>query len=75
VTTIAAPICYVCRHKDPGEDLKCGAFPEGIPNEIALSKADHRLPFPGDRGIRFDPVDEDAAKYADAILGPLPARP
>lgn len=74
MTSVAAPICYGCRHKEAGPDLKCGAFPGGIPTEILLSNADHRLPFPGDHGVRFEPVTEEDAKYADDILGPVTAR-
>jgi hypothetical protein len=36
--------------------MRCSAFPEEIPREIAGNKHDHRKPFPGDRGIRFEPL-------------------
>lgn len=32
----------------------CAAFPDGIPRQILTGEADHRDPFPGDGGIRFD---------------------
>ncbi|MBB4772814.1 hypothetical protein [Actinomadura livida] len=32
----------------------CDAFPEGVPNEIYRAGFDHRNPFEGDRGIRFE---------------------
>ncbi|MEO3826949.1 hypothetical protein [Actinomadura sp. B10D3] len=32
----------------------CDAFPEGVPNEIYRNGFDHRNPFEGDRGIRFE---------------------
>ncbi|WP_198679447.1 hypothetical protein [Thermomonospora amylolytica] len=31
----------------------CRAFPDGIPEDISLGGFDHRLPYPGDGGVRF----------------------
>ena len=55
------PICYNCTRRittDPSPFV-CSAFPAGIPAAILENKADHRQPFPGDNGIRFDPIDPD----------------
>jgi hypothetical protein len=74
MTTILAPMCGGCKHltRTPGEppllDPKCAAFPAGIPNEILLSKADHRKPFAGDNGITFEPVDKKAGEYAAMLF-------
>lgn len=70
MTTIAPPICGGCKHLTSPDlrDPKCDAFPAGIPNEILLSRADHRKPFPGDNGIQYEPKDADDAKYADFIF-------
>ena len=38
---------------DIGTDLACAAFPKGIPDGIFLGTIDHRLPYPGDMGIRW----------------------
>ena len=37
-------------------ELACDAYPEGIPDEILDNKVDHREPFEGDRGLRFEPI-------------------
>jgi hypothetical protein len=72
------PICLGCRHYDrtaPGPGFACTAFPDGIPDEIFYSEADHREPFEGDQGIRFDPVDDEAAAYAEDLFNPILEEP
>lgn len=49
-----APMCVFCRHLKKGEDFRCDAFPDGIPSDIIENNADHRKPYPGDHGIRFE---------------------
>lgn len=44
--------CLTCKHK--GRNLSCAAFPDVIPNEILNGGHDHRLPFPGDGGVRYE---------------------
>ena len=39
---------------DIGTDLACAAFPRGIPDGIFLGRIDHRLPYPGDHGLRWN---------------------
>lgn len=51
------PPCFDCELYS-GE-LKCKAFPAGIPDEILDGKNDHRKPYPGDHGIVFSARDED----------------
>lgn len=64
--TTTIPICLGCLHYRPG--ASCDAFPKGIPQPIIQSKADHRQPFAGDRGVRFAPEDEAAAERAASIF-------
>ncbi|KNZ68846.1 hypothetical protein Tfer_2615 [Thermincola ferriacetica] len=54
MTTVKAPICMTCDHFiDDPERLICEAFPNGIPEAIINSQADHRMPYPGDNGIQY----------------------
>ena len=55
-----APICRACLRYSGGDT--CEAFPDGIPGRILFQHFDHRLPFPGDHGLRFslDPTRSDA---------------
>jgi len=74
MTTIAMPICLGCTHYDrtaPGPGIRCTAFPDGVPDGIYLSAADHRQPFEGDRGIRFEPIEEADAAYAELLFSPV----
>jgi len=57
------PQCLRCKHFQPPPrtgpaPYACAAFPAGIPREILLAEHDHRRPFPGDHGIRFEPRDD-----------------
>jgi hypothetical protein len=53
------PQCLKCKHllpRGPGELMHCSAFPDEIPSSILKNEHDHRAPYPGDNGIRFEPV-------------------
>jgi hypothetical protein len=55
MTTMVQPICMMCKHfrrEEPG--LRCDAFPDGIPDDIFYSRADHTKPMDDDSGIRFE---------------------
>lgn len=65
---ILPPMCFVCarlRKTASGPGLVCEAYPKGIPDAIINGKADHRVPQPGDRGLRFVP---DPELEADLVL-------
>ena len=53
---------------DIGTGLACAAFPKGIPHTIFVGTTDHRLPYPGDFGIRWS----ESPEY-NAILDELEA--
>ena len=44
--------CLTCKHYEGA--WTCAAFPQKIPSEIATGDHDHRTPFEGDGGIRFE---------------------
>jgi hypothetical protein len=72
VTIGPPPICRGCTrfHADDERALTCDAFPRGIPSSILLSAADHLVPYPGDGGLRFDPIDPESASYAAERFNP-----
>jgi hypothetical protein len=66
---MAAPLCTKCSQFTT--DHTCEAFPCGIPDEIFLGAFDHRRPYPGDDGIRFEKISEQrsAGSYHDDKSG------
>lgn len=59
--------CVLCKHYRA--DLTCDAFPDGVPQAILNGSHDHREPYKGDSGIRFEPVDDEAARMMDEMGG------
>ena len=53
------PLCFDCKHfdRDARHEMRCKAFPAEIPPDILLWRHDHHEPYPGDNGIRFEPIE------------------
>ena len=52
-----SPVCTFCRHLEMSGQKHCRAFPEEIPSAIWNGENDHRSPYPGDHGIRFEAAE------------------
>jgi hypothetical protein len=53
-------LCMRCKHliEDPEfEGYRCEAYSDGIPHWIIDTIIEHRIPFPNDRGIQFEPLE------------------
>ena len=48
--------CFRCVHYGKGNPGPCPAFKEGIPLDILNNEFDHSKPYPGDRGVMFEPL-------------------
>lgn len=69
-------MCDFCSRGNWGEGAKgCQAFPDGIPEEILRGYFDHREPYPGDNGIRFEPFPSMSEEDQDFFFGKLSKKP
>ena len=60
-----SPVCPICRHYLGGR--RCKAF-DMIPDELFVTGLDdHRQPYPGDGGIRFEAIDGDPFVVLDEV--------
>ncbi|HEU4322851.1 MAG TPA: hypothetical protein VFS21_06840 [Roseiflexaceae bacterium] len=60
-------MCWWCQHfivtpTKLGFHFSCVAFPDEVPDAIYDGEFDHREPFPGDNGIRFELAPFDIVK-------------
>lgn len=72
MTTAPPPICEACALREPRSDgpgWACAAFPGGIPEEISIGGFDHRRPYPGDGGQRFELQPGSEERLAAYIAG------
>ncbi len=57
------PQCFECKnlleHRADVIGPVCKAFPNGIPQKILFNLHDHKKPYPGDGGIRFEPMENN----------------
>jgi hypothetical protein len=63
--------CFMCRHLFPRGIPRCAAYPDGIPWEIQAGQVDHRLPYAGDHGVRYEAMtpEEFRARAAELRAG------
>ncbi len=56
--SVVSRVCSFCQNFDLSNPVarQCSAFPGGIPLEIWNGEHDHKNHYPGDNGIRFEPV-------------------
>lgn len=62
-------LCSTCRWKHEGAGT-CLAFGGGIPTEILLGVVDHRLPYPGDLGVRYEAREDAVLDPAEILVEP-----
>jgi hypothetical protein len=61
MTSVLPVQCRACAHLRDGNT--CDAYPQQIPDAIVLFGRDHREPYPGDGGVRFEQAQgADAAE-------------
>jgi hypothetical protein len=65
---------FMCRHFIPSGFPHCAAYPDGIPWEIQAGEVDHRQPWAGDHGIRYEPLTSEEFHARAAELRAAAAR-
>jgi len=51
--------CNECKHYRGL--IQCDAYPDRIPAAIVTGQVDHRKPYKGDNGIRWEPIPKEQA--------------
>jgi hypothetical protein len=63
-------VCDYCRHRFLAlHQRRCSAFPDGIPLPIRRAEHDHRTAYPGDHGIRWEPLRAQDIAFLKALAG------
>jgi hypothetical protein len=63
-------VCDLCRHRwFPFRERRCAAFSDGIPMPIWRAHHDHRTPYPGDRGVRWEPLRREDVETLKTVAG------
>ncbi len=68
---VYSPTCVFCKHLRDGRSCDAFPAPDSIPMEIWIGDSDHREPYPGDRGIRFEMTpgrEDDSRPNRDTML-------
>jgi hypothetical protein len=66
--------CHMCRHLIRSGMMRCAAYPDGIPWEIQAGEVDHRQPWAGDHGVRYEPLTPEEFHVRAAELRAEAAR-
>lgn len=61
------PQCMSCKRLYNGSGFKCGAYPNGIPEEIIQNKVSHKTPYGGDHGLMYVEKKYSASKAQDDV--------
>lgn len=61
--TIQCPSCRYYLY-----DLKCLAFPDGIPDDILTGEFDHTVPHDGDNGIQYEKISKEST-LSEHLMG------
>ena len=69
--------CAFCKHLQgqKGATLVCAAFPQGVPLEIIDNEVDHREPYLGDHGIRWEQSESSLQRTGPIDLFTETGRP
>jgi hypothetical protein len=61
-------VCDYCRHRFLAlHQRRCAAFPDGIPMPIWRAEHDHRTPYAGDHGIRWEALRPEDIEVLKAL--------
>lgn len=66
---VVASQCLICRHFRPSRTT-CTAFVNSVPGSIFVNEVDHRQPYEGDGGIRWEPIEPGMEHPMDGQANP-----